>query len=87
MRVETLDLETRSDENLIIFHAEEFKAIYRGESGYELLPQGVRSIAKKQGLISGNYYPSKQRLTEKAIVIMKKHGLIDIGSDKGELQT
>ena len=74
--METLDLEFRSDENLILFHAEEFKAIYYGESGYETLPDGVRSTAKKQGLLSSNFYPSKQRLTEKAIRIMRKHGLI-----------
>lgn len=85
--MEMLDLEFRSDENLILFHAEEFKAIYQGESGYETLPDGVRSTAKKQGLLSSNFYPTKQRLTEKAISIMRKHGLLDSGSDTGEPQT
>ena len=85
--METLDLETRSDENLILFHAEEFTAIYRGESGYETLPDGVRSTAKRQGLLSSNFYPTKQRLTDKAIRIMRKHGLIGSGSDIGEPQT
>lgn len=82
-----LDLEFRSDENLLLFHADEFKAIYYGESGYEILPDGVRSTAKKQGLLSSNFFPTKQRLTEKAIGIMKKHGLLDTGSDTGEPQT
>ena len=77
--LESVSLEIRSDENLILFHAKEFKAIYLGESGYELLPQGVRSTAIKQGLLSRNYFPSKQRLTLKAIKIMCKHGLIDNG--------
>ena len=75
--VESHELEEQSDENLILFHAEEFKAIYSGESGYEMFPSGVRSTAKKQGLLSNNFYPSKQRLTQKAIDIMRKHGLID----------
>lgn len=88
MLVESLDLEFRSDENLILFHAEAFKAIYEGESGYEMLPDGVRSTAKKQGLLSSNFYPTKQRLTEKAISIMLKHGLIQgSGSDTGEPKT
>lgn len=85
--MERLDLEFRSDENLISFHAYEFKAIYYGEVGYEILPDCVRSTAKKQGLLSSNFFPTKQRLTEKAISIMKKHGLLDTGSDTGEPQT
>ena len=86
--METLDLDYRSDENLILFHAEEFKAIYYGESGYETLPYGVRSTAKRQGLLSSNFYPTKQRLTEKAIDIMRKHGLIQgIGSDSDGTKT
>ena len=85
--MDSLELEDRSDENLILFHAEEFKAIYLGESGYETLPNGVRSTAKRQGLLCSNFYPSKQRLTEKAIGIMRKHGLIDPGSDPCGSQT
>ena len=74
--MESLNLEVRSDENLSLFYAEAFRAFYYGESGYETLPNGVKSTAKKQGLLSSNFYPTKQRLTEKAIDIMRKHGLI-----------
>ena len=86
--LESLNLEFRSDENLILFHAEEFRAIYYGESGYETLPNGVRSTAKKQGLLFNHFYPTKQRLTMKAIDIMRKHELIQgIGSDIDGSQT
>ena len=85
--METINLEFKSDENLVIFHAEAFMAIYRGESGYESLPQGVRSTAVKQGLLCRNYFPSKQRLTEKAIGIMRENGLLDLGSDRDEPKT
>ena len=65
-----------SDENLVLFHRNEFIAIYKGGSEYELLTSGVRSTAIKQGLLTKYSYPSKQRLTEKAINILVKHNLI-----------
>ena len=86
--MESLNLESRSDENLILFYAEAFRAIYYGESGYETLPNGVRSTAKKQGLLVNHFYPTKQQLTMKTINIMQKHGLIQgIGRDMDGTKT
>ena len=69
-------LEYISDENLVLFHSDEFLEIYNGGSEFELLPNGVRATAVKQGLLTKYSYPSKQRLTEKAINILRKHNLI-----------
>ena len=76
MTVNQNTLEYISDENLILFHSDEFLAIYNGGSEFKLLPNGVRATAVKQGLLTKYNYPSKQRLTDKAINILRKHNLI-----------
>ncbi len=68
-------LEYISDVNLVLFHSKEFLAVYRGESAYEVLPNGVHTQAVKHGLITRYSYPSTQRLTEKAIKILRDHKL------------
>ena len=42
--MESVNLDYRSDENLILFHAEEFIAIYCGESVFGSLPDSVKSL-------------------------------------------
>ena len=78
MSINQNTLEYISDENLVLFHSNEFITIYKGGSEYELLTNGVRSTAIKQGLLTRYSYPSKQRLTEKAINILVKHKLITV---------
>jgi len=70
-------LEYISDRNLILFYSDEFVDIYNGASGYEELPKGVHETAIKQGLLTRHYYPSKQRLTDKAIKILREHELLN----------
>jgi hypothetical protein len=70
------DLEYLSDVNLILFFRDEFVAIYNGESEYYALPNGVRATAVRQGLLTKHSYPSRQRLTDKTINIMREHDLI-----------
>jgi hypothetical protein len=70
-------MEQISTRNLIIFHAKEFIAVYNGASEYKVLPKGVRDKAIRNGLLTRHYYPSKQRLTKKAINILKRNDLID----------
>ncbi|MBD3206669.1 hypothetical protein GF319_10055 [Candidatus Bathyarchaeota archaeon] len=70
-------MEQISNRNLIIFHAKEFIAVYNGASEYKVLPKGVRDKAIRNGLLTRHYYPSKQRLTKKAINILKRNDLID----------
>jgi len=74
---EQLDtIEQISNRNLVLFHAREFIAIYDGASEYKVLPKGVREKAIRNGLLTRHYYPSKQRLTKKAIHNLKIHNLI-----------
>jgi hypothetical protein len=75
-KVDYSDLEFISDINLVRFYGDEFLAIYHGESGCELLSNGVRALAKRQGLFTRHYYPSYLQLTDKAIDIMNRLGLI-----------
>jgi len=65
-----------STRNLILFHGEDFAAIYNGASVYKMLSKGVRDKAIRNGLLTKHHHPSKQRLTSKAIEIMKDHNLI-----------
>lgn len=76
MQVNRSDLEYLSDVNLVLFYKEEFVAIYNGESEYDALPNGVRATAVRQGLLTKHSYPSRQRLTDKTINIMREHDLI-----------
>ena len=76
IKVDNKNLEYLSDVNLVLFHRNEFIAIYKGESECQLLPKNVRSTAVKQGLFTKHRYPSKQRLTDKAINIMVQNNLI-----------
>lgn len=78
MKEDQLDtIEQISNRNLVIFHAKEFIAVYNGASEYKVLPKGVRDKAIRNGLLTRHYYPSKQRLTEKAINILKRNDFID----------
>ena len=74
--VDVDSIEYISDVNLVLFHSKEFLAVYSGESAYSVLPNGVRTQAVKQGLITRFSYPSTQRLTEKAINILRNHQLL-----------
>ena len=74
--VDNDSVEYISDVNLVLFHSKEFLAIYHGDSSYTILPTGVRSQAVKQGLLTRLRYPSTQRLTLKAINILRDHKLI-----------
>ena len=70
------DPEIQSDINFVYYHRDKFLDVYCGQSEFKVFTKSERGRAIKQGLFTKNHYPNSQRLTIKAIEILKQTNLV-----------